>query len=77
VARLGTKRGAAGRRLDVVAPLVRMDKAAIARLARKLGVPIGLTWSCYAGTSRPCGRCDSCKLRAKGFAEAGFADPAL
>lgn len=77
VARLGTKRGAGGRRLDVVAPLVRMDKAAIARLARKLGVPIGLTWSCYAGASRPCGRCDSCKLRAKGFAEAGFADPAL
>jgi 7-cyano-7-deazaguanine synthase len=77
VARLGTKRGDAGRRLDVVAPLVRLDKAAIARLARKLGVPIGLTWSCYAGTRRPCGRCDSCKLRAKGFAEAGFADPAL
>ena len=77
VARLGTKRGAEGPRLGVVAPLVEMDKAAIARLARRLGVPIGLTWSCYAGTRRPCGRCDSCKLRAKGFAEAGFADPAL
>lgn len=77
VARRGTRRGDAGRRLAVLTPLIRLDKAAIARLARRLGVPVALTWSCYAGTPRPCGRCDSCKLRAKGFAAAGFPDPAL
>ena len=77
VARLGTKRGARGRRLAVLAPLVRLDKAAIVRLARRLGAPLKLSWSCYAGGRRPCGRCDSCKLRAKGFAEAGWPDPAL
>lgn len=77
VARLGTRRGDEGRPLAVLAPLVRMDKAAIVRLARRLGTPLALTWSCYAGDRRPCGRCDSCKLRAKGFAQAGVEDPAL
>ncbi|MBI3297711.1 MAG: 7-cyano-7-deazaguanine synthase QueC [Elusimicrobia bacterium] len=77
VARLGTARGASGRRLAVLAPLVKLDKAAIVRLARRLKVPLELTWSCYAGGRRPCGRCDSCKLRAKGFAVAGAPDPAL
>lgn len=77
IARLGTKRGAAGKRLAVLAPLVRLDKAAIVRLARRLGAPLALTWSCYAGGRRPCGRCDSCQLRAKGFAEAGGPDPAI
>ena len=77
VARLGTKRGDAGKALKVLAPLVRRDKAAIIRLAGRFKVPLGLTWSCYAGGSRPCGRCDSCKLRIKGFKEAGVPDPAL
>ncbi len=77
VARLGTKRGDQGRPLKVLAPLVRLDKAAIVRLARRLKVPLELTWSCYAGGERPCGRCDSCKLRAKGFEAAGAPDPAL
>lgn len=72
-ARAGTRRT----RLKVLAPLLRLDKAGIVRLARKAGAPLELTWSCYAGTARPCGRCDSCKLRAKGFREAGAADPAL
>ncbi|MDD5630105.1 MAG: 7-cyano-7-deazaguanine synthase QueC [Elusimicrobia bacterium] len=76
-AHLGTRRGAEGKRLSVLAPLQRLDKAGIVRLALRLGVPLELTWSCYAGGRRPCGRCDSCKLRARGFAAAHAADPAL
>ncbi len=76
-ARLGTKSGAAGARLKILAPLLRLDKAGIIRLALRLKVPLGLTWSCYRGGRTPCGACDSCKLRAKGFREAGLADPAL
>jgi 7-cyano-7-deazaguanine synthase len=72
-ARRGTRRT----KLKVLAPLLHLDKAGIVRLARKVGAPLELTWSCYAGTRRPCGRCDSCKLRAKGFREAGRPDPAL
>lgn len=77
VARRGTRRGAEGRPLRIDTPLVRLDKAAIVRLARRLKVPLELTWSCYLGGARPCGRCDSCKLRAKGFLSAGIRDPAL
>ena len=76
-ARLGTRRGAEGKRLALSAPLQRLDKAGIVRLARRLKVPLELTWSCYQGGRRPCGRCDSCKLRARGFAAAGVEDPAL
>ncbi len=77
VAKLGTKRGAEGGALKVLAPLLRLDKKGIVRLAAKVGAPLSLTWSCYAGGTRPCGRCDSCQLRAKGFREAGLEDPAL
>lgn len=77
VARLGTRRGAEGGTIRILAPLARLDKAGIVKLARRLDVPLGLTWSCYAGGSRPCGRCDSCKLRAKGFKQAGAPDPGL
>lgn len=76
-ARLGTRRGAEGKRLSLLAPLQRLDKAGIVRLANRLKVPLELTWSCYQGGRRPCGRCDSCKLRARGFSAAGVADPAL
>jgi len=76
-ARLGTRRGAEGKRLSLLAPLQRLDKAGIVRLARRLKVPLELTWSCYQGGRRPCGRCDSCKLRARGFVAAGVIDPAL
>ncbi len=77
VAKLGTKRGSSGKALTVLAPLLRLDKRNIVRLAKKVGAPLSLTWSCYAGGTGPCGRCDSCKLRAKGFREAGIEDPAL
>lgn len=73
----GTRTGEEGRKIRVLAPLIRSDKAGIVRLAKRLGVPLELTWSCYKGGKAPCGRCDSCKLRAKGFLEAGVADPAL
>ncbi|MBI5202899.1 MAG: 7-cyano-7-deazaguanine synthase QueC [Elusimicrobia bacterium] len=72
VLREGTRSG----KIRVLAPLLRLDKEGIVRLALELGVPLGLTWSCYKGGRRPCGRCDSCKLRAKGFAEAQAIDPA-
>lgn len=77
VAKLGTKRGSQGKSLKVLAPLLHLDKKGIVRLAKKVSAPLSLTWSCYAGGSRPCGRCDSCQLRAKGFREAGAEDPAL
>ena len=76
VAKEGTKRGSEGKPLKILAPLLRLDKKGVVRLAAKVGAPLRLTWSCYAGGSRQCGRCDSCKLRAKGFREAGVSDPA-
>lgn len=77
VAKLGTKRGSENKPLKILAPLLHLDKKGIVRLAGRVGAPLALTWSCYAGTPRPCGRCDSCQLRAKGFYEAGLRDPAL
>lgn len=70
--RAGVERSSAPK---VVAPLLRLSKTEIVRLGQRLGVPWELTWSCYAGGRRPCGTCDSCRLRAKGFREAGVADP--
>ena len=78
MARLATKAGIEGRPLRVHTPLIALSKADIVRLGTELGLDYGLTVSCYApgpdGT--PCGRCDSCRLRAEGFASAGVADPA-
>ena len=51
-----------------------MTKAEIVRLGKKLNAPLHLTWSCYEGGEKACGRCDSCLLRLKGFQEAGFKD---
>ncbi|MGE5307509.1 MAG: 7-cyano-7-deazaguanine synthase QueC [Deltaproteobacteria bacterium] len=72
----GTKAGVEGKPVKIETPLIDMGKADIIRLGRKLKVPFELTWSCYSGGSRPCGTCDSCLFRAKGFKEAGFCDPA-
>jgi len=78
VARLATRAGVEERRpIDVRAPLVRKTKAEIVRMGERLRVPWAKTWSCYAGGRRPCGVCDSCRLREKGFREAGVTDPAL
>ena len=76
-AALATKRGVEGHPVAILTPLVELTKAGIVRLGLSVGAPLGLTWSCYRGGQRPCGTCDSCVLRAKGFAEAGVADPAL
>ena len=77
MAALATKAGVEGRPLRVLAPLLRMSKAEIIRHGLALGLDYALTHSCYDPTpsGAPCGRCDSCRLRAKGFAEAGVADP--
>jgi len=74
VAATGTK---AGKRIKIINPILRKNKAQIINLGKKLAVPIRLTWSCYKGGERPCGKCDSCFYRAKGFKEAGMEDPAL
>jgi 7-cyano-7-deazaguanine synthase len=63
--------------VQIHAPLVYLSKADIIRLATQLHAPLELTWSCYKGGERPCGECPSCKVRQKGFEEAGIADPAL
>lgn len=65
----GVKKG-----LKVLAPLMHLSKTDIVQLGAKLGVPFELTWSCYNGGEKPCGYCDSCKLRARGFAQAGVKD---
>ncbi len=79
VAALATRAGVEGRGLRVLAPLVQMSKAEIIRRGISLGLDYGLTHSCYdpGPDGRPCGHCDSCVLRAKGFSEAGVKDPAL
>lgn len=73
--RRGMKTGITGKGIAIQAPLLRKTKAQIVKLGRRLHVPFELTWSCYQGSSKPCGTCDSCRLRAKGFEEAGMKDP--
>lgn len=76
MANLATKAGVEGRPLRIVAPLLDLSKADIVRLGRTLKAPLQLTWSCYRGGARPCGTCESCVLRQKGFEAAGVPDPA-
>jgi 7-cyano-7-deazaguanine synthase len=78
MANLGTKAGVEGTLIwRIHAPLIDMTKAEIIRTGTALGVDYSLTHSCYDPdiAGRPCGRCDSCRLRLKGFAEAGLTDP--
>jgi 7-cyano-7-deazaguanine synthase len=79
LASLATRAGVEGRPLRILAPLLELSKADIIRRGVALGVDYGLTLSCYdpRPDGRPCGRCDSCQLRARGFSEAGASDPAL
>lgn len=77
LALLATKAGDEGRPFRVATPLLHMTKADIVREAHRLGLDSGLSWSCYdpAPNGRHCGLCDSCRLRSKGFEEAGLPDP--
>lgn len=68
VVRCGTKKC----KIKIKTPLINLTKAQIIKLGNRLGAPLEMTWSCYKGGKKPCGVCDSCKLRAKGFAEAGL-----
>jgi 7-cyano-7-deazaguanine synthase len=79
VADLGTRAGVEGARFRVHTPLIALGKADIIRRGLELGLDYGLTHSCYdpSPAGRPCGTCDSCVLRAKGFREAGVPDPLL
>ncbi len=77
LARLATKAGVEGARFEIHAPLIEMSKAQIIRAGAELGVDFAKTVSCYQadGEGRACGRCDSCRIRAAGFAAAGVPDP--
>jgi 7-cyano-7-deazaguanine synthase len=79
LAELATKAGVEGERFRIHAPLQHMTKADIVREGARLGLDMGLSWSCYDPTAdaRHCGLCDSCRLRHKGFEEAGVADPTV
>jgi 7-cyano-7-deazaguanine synthase len=76
MANLATRAGVEGARLKIHTPLIGLTKAQIVTLGRELGVPFGLTHSCYdpGADGRPCGACDACLLRRKGFEEAGVED---
>lgn len=71
----GTKKGVEGRKTTIETPLLHLTKAEIIRTGMELKVPYELTTSCYQGGDEACGECDSCRLRLKGFAEAGHTDP--
>lgn len=80
MANLATKAGVEGTaRYRVHTPLLSLSKAGIVQAAAAQGLDMGLTWSCYDPTpdGKHCGKCDSCRLRQKGFAEAGVADPTV
>ncbi len=73
----GTKCGVEGKSIEIKTPLIQLKKSEIIQLGHTLGVPFEWTWSCYKGEKFPCGVCDSCLLREKGFKEAGIDDPLL
>jgi 7-cyano-7-deazaguanine synthase len=72
---VGTKAGVTGHPIRIEVPLLLATKAQIVQQGIKLQVPYALTTSCYVGEAEACGTCDSCRLRLRGFAEAGFEDP--
>lgn len=79
MAALATKAGVEGHPIRINAPLQHMSKADIVREADRLGLDTGISWSCYDPTpdGKHCGLCDSCRLRSKGYQEAGLPDPTL
>ncbi len=79
LARIATKQGIEKQPITIEAPLLHLNKSEIIQLGHQLGVDYGLTWSCYDPTpeKKVCGRCDACRLRAKGFQAANLRDPLL
>ena len=79
MANLATKMGVEGESIEIKTPLIHLTKAEIISKGTKLGVDYSKTTSCYQADAagRACGKCDSCRLRRKGFAEAGIDDPTL
>ena len=73
--KVATVAGVQGKGVKIKTPLINMTKAEIVKMGGRLGVPWGSTWSCYLGEKLACGVCDSCRLRLKGFAQAGVRDP--
>jgi len=71
----GLKTGVEGKTIRIHTPLIRKTKEQIIQMGIKLNVPYDLTWSCYQGGQKPCGKCDSCRLRQKGFETSGVVDP--
>jgi 7-cyano-7-deazaguanine synthase len=74
VLKVGTKAGVEGEPIIIEHPILRSTKADIVRLGKKLKAPLELTWSCYQGGDKACGKCDSCLIRLKGFEDAGSKD---
>lgn len=72
---LATKKGLNGKSIQIITPVLKLNKSEIIKKGHMLGVPFDKTWSCYSGKEKACGRCDSCLLRLKGFKKAGLKDP--
>ncbi|HOK80809.1 MAG TPA: 7-cyano-7-deazaguanine synthase QueC [bacterium] len=75
VADTGVKKSVEGGKITIKTPLILMKKSEIVKLGNKLGLDFSITWSCYRGTEKACGECDSCKIRLAAFADAGLKDP--
>ena len=71
------KTGVKHNKIQIQIPLLYKTKSQIVKLGKRLNVPYNLSWSCYRGGKTPCGECDSCRFRAKGFDGAGYEDPLL
>lgn len=71
---VGTKTGVEGHPIRIETPILSLSKAEIVKLGKELEAPLHLTWSCYEGGEKACGKCDSCQLRLKGFEDAGYKD---
>ncbi|MEM1513586.1 MAG: 7-cyano-7-deazaguanine synthase QueC [Candidatus Thermoplasmatota archaeon] len=75
MANLATKRSIEGKEIKIETPILYLTKGEIIKKGAELGVPFEKTWSCYKGGKKACGKCPSCKIRLKGFMEAGIEDP--